>query len=61
MGEEWKGGDVVRNPGGGHKINLLKPVIEKWKAEDNMVVMFVDRLGNVTVARTYIHVVFTSS
>ena len=43
MGQEWKGGDVVRFPGGGHKVNLLKPVVEKWKNEKNTVVMFVDR------------------
>ncbi len=43
MGQDWKGGDVIRYPGGGHKVNLLKPVVEKWKDEKNTVVMFVDR------------------
>ena len=43
MGVAWKGGDVVRYPGGGQKINLLKPVVEKWKDEKDLVVMFVDR------------------
>ena len=39
----WKGGDVVRFPGGGHKINMLRPVIEQWREEEDMVIMFVDR------------------
>ena len=43
MGQDWKGGDVVRFPGGGHKVNLLKPVVEQWKDEKNTVIMFVDR------------------
>lgn len=43
MGEEWRGGDIVQYPGGGHKINLLLPVVEKWKDEETTVVMFVDR------------------
>lgn len=43
MGVAWNGGDVLRYPGGGHKINLLRPVVEKWKNEKDLVVMFVDR------------------
>lgn len=43
MGEEWKGGDIQRYPGGGFKLNLLKPVLEKWKESKDLVVMFVDR------------------
>ena len=39
----WKGGDVVRFPGGGHKVNMLRPVVDQWKEEENVVVMFVDR------------------
>lgn len=38
----WRGGDVVRFPGGGHKVNMLRPVIDQWKNEENLVVMFVD-------------------
>ena len=33
----------MRFPGGGHKVNMLRPVVEKWRDEKNMVVMFVDR------------------
>lgn len=43
MGQEWKGGDIIQYPGGGHKINLLLPVVQQWKDEQNTVVMFVDR------------------
>lgn len=43
MGQNWKGGDVLQYPGGGHKINLLRPVVERWKGEQSTVVMFVDR------------------
>lgn len=43
MGMNWTGGDIVRYPGGGQKVNLLKPVIEKMKDEKNMIIMFVDR------------------
>ena len=43
MGVEWRGGDVVRFPGGGHKVNMLRPVVEQWKDEADLVVMFVDR------------------
>lgn len=43
MGEEWRGGDVARYPGGGHKINILKKETELHKNESNLVLMFVDR------------------
>ena len=43
MNVGWRGGDVVRFPGGGHKVNMLRPVVEKWKEEEGLVVMFVDR------------------
>lgn len=31
MDEEWRGGDILRLPGGGHKVNLLKKAMEKYK------------------------------
>ncbi len=43
MGVEWQGGDVIKLPGGGHKVNLIRPVVERWKDESNTIVMFVDR------------------
>ena len=44
MGQKWQGGDIQRYPGGGFKINLLKPVVEQWKDREDLLVMFVDRL-----------------
>lgn len=42
MGQKWRGGDIQRYPGGGFKINLLKPVVEQWKDREDLLVMFVD-------------------
>lgn len=64
MGMDWTGGDIVRYPGGGQKINLLKPVVEKWKDEKNMIVMFVDRYHLLTqymhhtCTYSYIHSIY---
>jgi len=35
---------MAHNPGGGHKINLLKPVIAEYKDKKNLLIMFTDRL-----------------
>ena len=43
MGEEWKGGDILRFPGGGHKVNILKEALEKYKDDDDLLIMFTDR------------------
>ncbi len=43
MGEDWKGGDIMQYPGGGHKVNLLRPVVKQWKDQNDTVLMFVDR------------------
>ena len=29
--------------GGGQKVNLLKKELEKYKADDNLIIMFTDR------------------
>ena len=43
MGEPWKGGEgMANNPGGGHKINLLKKEIENHKEKDDLIIMFTD-------------------
>eukprot|EP00918_Siedleckia_nematoides_P034694 GHVU01075451.1.p1 GENE.GHVU01075451.1~~GHVU01075451.1.p1 ORF type:complete len:720 (+),score=75.26 GHVU01075451.1:2-2161(+) len=42
MGEKWKGGDVARYPGGGHKVSLFKAALEEYKDAKDTVVMFVD-------------------
>jgi GR25 family glycosyltransferase involved in LPS biosynthesis len=38
----WGGGDMVNDPGGGQKINLLIPELEKLKSDPNAIVLFVD-------------------
>ena len=38
----WGGGDMVSDPGGGQKINLLIPELEKLKKDPNAIVLFVD-------------------
>lgn len=42
MGEDWRGGDVKRFAGGGHKVNLLKAELEKHKEDKNKIIMFTD-------------------
>ena len=43
MNEQWRGGDVARGPGGGHKINILKTALKEYKNDENAVIMFTDR------------------
>ncbi len=38
----WEGGDMINDPGGGQKINLLIPEIDKLKEDPNSIVLFVD-------------------
>ena len=38
----WEGGDMVNDPGGGQKINLLIPEIDKLKNNKKSIVLFVD-------------------
>lgn len=44
MGEEWRGGDVARYAGGGHKINMLIRDLAEYKDDKDLVIMFTDRL-----------------
>lgn len=41
MNQKWEGGNVKLYAGGGHKVNLLKTELEKYKDSDK-IVMFVD-------------------
>lgn len=43
MGEMWKGGDVGRSIGGGQKVRLLKEAMENLAAQEDLVILFVDR------------------
>ncbi|CAG0886727.1 unnamed protein product [Darwinula stevensoni] len=42
MGEEWKGGDVMRSPGGAQKIHIIRNAMQKWKDDPKKIVMFTD-------------------
>ncbi len=43
MGEEWRGGDVTRYAGGGQKVLLLREELEKYKNDDDKILLFSDR------------------
>jgi hypothetical protein len=43
MGQDWRGGDVANHAGGGHKVNILKKELEKYKDQDSLILMFTDR------------------
>ena len=43
MHQQWNGGDLVRKPGGGQKINLLKEALKEYKDQKDLVIMFTDR------------------
>lgn len=42
-GIEWQGGNVIDSIGGGHKVNLLKDALKRYKDEDNLLILFTDR------------------
>ena len=42
MIQKLKGGNMQHNPGGGHKINLLKKEIELVKNETDLVILITD-------------------
>ena len=42
MGTVWKGGDVRKYTGGGHKILLLIDAIKRYKNDPSVVIMFTD-------------------
>jgi hypothetical protein len=43
LGEEWRGGNVLELPGGGQKLNILVRELEKYKNDENKVILFTDR------------------
>jgi len=40
--EEWLGGDMANGPGGGHKLNILREGLKKYKDDKNLILMFTD-------------------
>ena len=49
LGQQWLGGNIKYNPGGGHKVNLLKDALLKHREVENAVVMFVDSYDVVLI------------
>jgi len=49
-GKEWKGGDVIRFPGGGQKVNLLREAVHKMNLPEDWLVMFIDSYDVVLTA-----------
>lgn len=44
MGNPWLGGNNIKTSrGGGYKINLLKEAVEKYKNDDQKIIIFTDR------------------
>ena len=42
MGNEWRGGNVKRNTGGGQKINILLQELAKYRYDENLIIVFTD-------------------
>lgn len=42
MGQEWRGGDIVKYSGGGHKVNILKENLAKYSGRSDLVILFTD-------------------
>ena len=53
MGEAWKGGDdMANNPGGGHKINLLREEVKNYKDKENLgkkSTLILSKLDNIII------------
>ncbi|RZF45758.1 hypothetical protein LSTR_LSTR014862, partial [Laodelphax striatellus] len=41
LGKEWLGGNM-HSTGGGYKVNLLKEELQKYKNDENKIIMFTD-------------------
>lgn len=42
MGQEWKGGDVAKGPGGAHKINMMKASLAEYGEREDLIILFTD-------------------
>ena len=43
LGTKWTGGDVKMHTGGGQKVNILKKELEKFKDDEDKIILFTDR------------------
>jgi len=48
--QEWLGGDMANGPGGGHKLNLLRNGLKKYKDDKDLILMFTDSYDVVLTA-----------
>lgn len=42
LGQEWRGGNIKKNTGGGQKINILVKELEKYKNDEHKIIVFTD-------------------
>ena len=42
LGQEWLGGNLQHQAGGGHKVNFFKDALLKYREIEDLIVMFVD-------------------
>ncbi|XP_063410328.1 multifunctional procollagen lysine hydroxylase and glycosyltransferase LH3-like isoform X1 [Mytilus trossulus] len=50
MGQEWRGGDIARFSGGGHKVNILKENLSQYEGRTDLIIMFTDSYDVVFTA-----------
>lgn len=43
LGQKWNGGNMKTGTGGGQKVNILAKELEKYKFDDETVLLFTDR------------------
>lgn len=43
LGLQWEGGNVIDSVGGGHKVNLLKEALKRYKDDSKLLILFTDR------------------
>lgn len=51
LGLAWEGGDVKNVAGGGHKVNLLKEELKKYKDDAKKIIMFSDRYVSLVISK----------
>lgn len=53
MGQKWRGGDIARYSGGGHKVNILKENLAKYAGREDIVIAFTDRYKVYYLVKQY--------
>jgi hypothetical protein len=43
LGTTWTGGNVKLHTGGGQKVNILKKELQKYKDDEDKIILFTDR------------------